>query len=182
MGKNKQLLLLLFSIAIYVLYASDYDQKIEEIKTQINFLNMKIVREESIKSKKKEILEKVNSALEIAKSNEKYLFKDQNNSEIQSQVQNYLNKVAQDTLSEFLGASWEEPLIYEDFGYTELPISTSVKGTPPSLAQFFYKINRFEKLINVKSLEIGKVRPYRLLFAFRISTYKMEGEKEEQKK
>ncbi|NPA54306.1 MAG: hypothetical protein GXO21_06530 [Aquificae bacterium] len=181
MKKNRDLILLLISILIYVVYIPSYDEKIKTLIDEIKYLNLKVSKEESILEKKEEILAQINKSLEIAQKNESLIFKDKNDSEIQSEVQNYLKNIALSYETNFLGASWDEPLVYEEYNYKELPMNVSVKGTPPSVAKFFIDMFEFEKLIQLKSLEIGRTRPLSLLFAFKVSTYKLitsEKEKE----
>ncbi len=179
MEKNKSLILLLISITLYVFFSSDLDEKINSYKEEMKFLNMKIKKEESIKAKKDLILKKIDTVLKIAENNEKYLYKGENNSQIQSEIQTFLKKIAQDVDANFLGASWDEPLIYDT--YMELPVSASVKSSPPIVAAFFYKIYTGDKLINLKNLEIGRSRPLNLLLPFKASGYKIKSREEEKK-
>ncbi len=179
MEKNKSLLVLLISITLYVFFSSDLDEKINSYKEEIKFLNMKIQKEESIKAKKDLILKKIDIVLKIAENNEKYLYKGENNSQIQSEIQTFLKNIAQEVDANFLGASWDEPLIYDT--YMELPVSASVKSSPPIVATFFYKIYTGDKLINLKNLEIGRSRPLSLLLSFKASGYKIKTKEEEKK-
>jgi Tfp pilus assembly protein PilO len=181
MKKDKSLFFLLISIFIYVYFIPPYEEKISQLKDEIKYLNLKIEKEKTILQKKDEILKKVEKTLKIAKKNEKLIYADKNDSEIQSEIQNFLKKEASSVEADFLGASWEEPLIYEKFGYKELPMMVSVKGTPPIMGRFFANMFSFDKIINIKSLEIGKTRPYSVLFAFKISSYKLLTEKENKK-
>lgn len=179
MERNKSLLLLLISVVLYVFFSPDLDEKISSYKDEIKFLSMKIQKEESIKKQKKAILKKIDTVLKIAENNEKYLYKEGNNSQIQSDIQTLLQKIAQEVDANFLGASWDEPLIYDN--YMELPVSASAKSSPPIIATFFYKIYEADKLINIKSLEIGRSRPMSLLFSFKASGYKIKNKEEEKK-
>ncbi len=179
MERNKKLLILLISITLYVFFSSDLDEQINSYKEEIKFLNMKIQKEESIKAKKNAILQKIDNVIKVAENNEKFLFKGENNSQIQSEIQTFLKNIAQKADANFLGASWDEPLIYDT--YIELPVSASVKSSPPIIATFFYKIYTGDKLINLKNLEIGKTRPLSLLFSFKASGYRIKGKEEEKK-
>ncbi len=180
MERNKSLFILLVSILLYIFFSSDLDEKINAYKEEIKFLNMKIQKEESIKNQKEIILKKIENLLKIAENNEKYLYKEENNSQIQSDIQTFLKKIAQEVDANFLGASWDEPLVYDT--YVELPVSASVKSSPPIIAMYFYKIYTGKKLINLKSLEFGKTRPLSLLFPFKASGYKIKTQEEENKK
>ncbi len=173
MEKNKSLLILLVSILVYMMYAPDFDEKIQSLEEEIRYLNMRIQKEESIRNSKEEILSKIEKVLKISEENEKYLYQpDENNSQIQSNIQSFLKEISDKYEATFKGASWEEPISYEEEGYTELPLTVSVQGTPPSIGRFFYDIYKSGKILRIKSLEIGKRRPYSLLFAFKISGYK----------
>ncbi len=180
--KNKQLILLLLSVLIYFLYGPDYDEKIENLKYEIKYLKLKIAKEESIKEKKDEILKEIENSLKTAENNEKLIYKNKTISEIQNDVQNFLQMTAISLEAEFLGAAWEDPLIYEEYEYEEIPITTSVKSTPPIVALYLYKLFSFDKVFQIKNLEIGQTRPYSLFLDFKISSYKILKRNNQEKK
>ncbi len=170
---NKKLLVLLLSVAFYVMYASSYSEKIDTLKEQILYLNMKIQKEESIKANRKKILSEIDKVLKVAEKNEKLLYSpDQNNSEIQGSIQMFLKKTASDSMATFINAAWNEPLEEEKAGYVSLPITASIKGTPDAMAFFLKNLYKSEKLLNIKTLDIGKIRPIFVYYSITVAGYK----------
>ena len=177
---NKKLLILLLSVAFYVKFASPYGEKIDTLKDEILYLNMKIQKEESIKENRKKIQKKLDKALKIAKENEEFLYKpDENNSEIQGKLQMFLKETASKYYATFINAAWNEPYIDEKNRFIELPITASIKGTPDAMNYFFKNIYKSKKLVNIKNLDIGKMRPLQVYFSITISGYKLMGQEQD---
>lgn len=173
---SKYILILLASILIYIGYATDLKQKLENLKDQLLLVNTKIYQNEELIKNKEKILKKINKEIKVANENKKKLFSPNTNDSIDlGNIQSFVKNTALKSGIEVVVSNWGEPITKK--GYKKLPVSFVIRAYPEQLSQFFNSLYSYEKFLKIDTLTIGKYRNEKLVLSFTIAGYKLEQEK-----
>jgi type IV pilus assembly protein PilO len=143
----------LIGIFIFLIYIPKTGN-ITTLKTNIDTLESEIIRAkirtkdlQQLEAEEKDVTEKLNLALKLLPTS----------SEIPSLLTN-ITKLGNDSNLEFLLFSPEKEVPKEL--YVEIPVSVEVKGNYHNVAQFFDKVGKLDRIVNVIDINMVPIEEY----------------------
>jgi len=144
------LLIGIFIFLIYIPKTGDITalkSNIDTLEREINLAKIRTKNLKKLEAEENDVKEKLNLALKLLPTT----------SEIPSLLKN-ITKLGNDSNLEFLLFSPEKEVSKEL--YVEIPVSVEVKGNYHNVAQFFDKVGKLDRIVNVIDINMVPVEEY----------------------